>query len=91
MRTVSILGAALIVAEAAAGYVADIVIPRFPIDVVVTGGDRALVDQALADPRLRAMSGIPRGPVIDVPDPTKEIVASLPERLSTVRIDLTDP
>jgi hypothetical protein len=78
-------------ADAAVGYVAEQVLPYLPVVYVVTGGDRALVEQVLGDPRLRALAGVPRGPHIDVPDPRKDVVASLPERLATARIDLLDP
>ncbi len=77
--------------EAAAAYVQEVVIPRLPVDYLVTGGDRALVQQVLADPRLKALADLPRGPHLAVPDPRKDVIASLPELLTTVRIDLVDP
>jgi hypothetical protein len=49
------------------------------------------VDEVLADPRLRPLAPLPRGPHLDVPDPRRDVVTSLPERLSTLRIDLIDP
>ena len=77
--------------EAAVSYAARVVLPALPVEYVATGGDRALADEVLADPRLRALAGLPRGPHLDVPDPRRDVVDSLPERLSTVRIDLVDP
>ena len=37
------------------------------------------------------LATITRGPHLDVPDPRRDVVTSLPERLSTLRIDLVDP
>lgn len=78
-------------ADAAADYAARVILPASPVAYVVTGGDRPLVEQVLADPRLRPLAEVPRGPHLDVPDPRRDIVMSLPERLSTSRIDLVDP
>jgi hypothetical protein len=58
-------------------------------DVVVTGGDRALADRLLADPRLRELGRLPRERHLDVGDPRAADVAALPERLRGVRITLT--
>lgn len=77
--------------EAAVDYAARVIIPALPIDYLATGGDRPLVDEVLAHPRLRALDRVPRGPHLDVPDPRRDVVTSLPERLSTLRIDLVDP
>lgn len=76
--------------DAAVGYVAEIVLPRLPVEYVVTGGDRPLVEQLLADPRLRALPAMPRGPHLAIPDPTRDVLASLPTLLTEVRIDVTD-
>lgn len=76
---------------AAVDYATRVILPALPVAYVATGGDRALVEDALGDPRLRALAGIARGPHIDVPDPRRDVVASLPERLGTARIDLVDP
>lgn len=77
--------------EAAADYVARVIVPALPVDYLATGGDKPLVDEVLADSRLRPLAAIPRGPHLDVPDPRRDVVTSLPERLSTLRIDLVDP
>ena len=77
--------------DAAVGYVMRVVIPALPVDYLATGGDRPLVDAVLEDPRLRALHAITRGPHLDVPDPRRDVVDSLPERLSTVSIELIDP
>jgi hypothetical protein len=56
---------------------------------VVTGGDRALADRLLADPRLRALAALPRERHLDVGDPRADDVRALPERLRSVRVVLT--
>ncbi|MFN8077874.1 MAG: acVLRF1 family peptidyl-tRNA hydrolase [Kineosporiaceae bacterium] len=58
---------------------------------VVTGGDRPLVEQALADPRLRGLRGLPRGRHLTVGDPSAALVADLPQLLASVQIRLTEP
>ena len=77
--------------DAAAAYVQQVILPRLPIEYVVTGGDRALAQQVLNDPRLRPLQHVTRGPHLAVPDPRRDVVASLPELLATVRIEITDP
>ena len=77
--------------DAAVGYAARVILPALPVDYLCTGGDRPLVEAVLDDPRLRRLEGIARGPHLDVPDPRRDVIDSLPERLSTVRIDLIDP
>lgn len=77
--------------EAAVDYAARVIVPALPLDYLATGGDRSLVDETLDHPRLRTLATIPRGPHLDVPDPRRDVVTSLPERLSTLRIDLVDP
>lgn len=77
--------------EAAADYVTRVIVPALPVDYLATGGDKPLVEEVLTDTRLRQLTKIPRGPHLDVPDPRRDVVTSLPERLSTVRVDLVDP
>ena len=60
-------------------------------DRMVTGGDRALVERVLADPRLDRLTSLPCGPHLEVGDPKADVVRALPERLRSVRITLTDP
>lgn len=77
--------------EAAVGYAMRVILPCLPVEYVATGGDRLLIDDMLADPRLRSLAALPRGPHLDVPDPRRDVVDSLPERLGTLRVDLVDP
>lgn len=60
-------------------------------DWLVTGGDRALVGEVLADPRLRPLTELPRGPHLALGDPRAADVRRLPELVGVVRIDLTEP
>jgi hypothetical protein len=63
--------------------------PRF--EWLVTGGDAALVAKALADPRLRRLADLPRGPHLAVGDPRSDVVRAVPEMLRKVRIQLSEP
>jgi hypothetical protein len=58
-------------------------------EVLVTGGDRALIDRALTDPRLRDLTRLPRGPHLALGDPRADVVRSVPAMLRSVRITLT--
>jgi len=77
--------------DAAVGYVVRTVLPALPVVYLATGGDRPLIEAALEDPRLRPLRTVARGPHLDVPDPRRDVVNSLPERLATVSIELIDP
>ena len=58
---------------------------------LVVGGDRTLVGQVLADPRLRALAHLPRRALYDVPDPRRDVLDRALERGRTVRLHLTEP
>ena len=58
---------------------------------LVTGGDQPLVSKALADPRLRVLAGLPRGPHLAVGDPRSDVVRALPDLIRRVSIQLTEP
>lgn len=74
-------------AQAAADVAARVLLPA-GADWLVTGGDRALADEVLADRRLSALAGLPRGPHLPVGDPRSDVVRDLPAHLRAVRIDL---
>jgi Actinobacteria/chloroflexi VLRF1 release factor len=59
--------------------------------VLVTGGDRALVERVLADPRLAGLTRLPRGQHLQIGDPRNDDVKALPQSLRLVRIQLTEP
>ena len=58
---------------------------------LATGGDRPLLDRVLADPRLRPLRALPRGPHLQVGDPRADLVRSLPELLTRVPVTVTEP
>ena len=58
---------------------------------LVTGGDRDLVERLLADPRLSELAQLARGPHLEVGDPRKSDVESLPVRLKEVRVTRDEP
>jgi hypothetical protein len=77
-------------AAAAADVTVRLLLP-WPAEWLVTGGDRPLVDAVLADPRLAALRRLPHGPHLAIGDPRSDLVRSLPERLTTVIVELTEP
>ena len=81
-------GQAAALLDAAAGTAVRVLAPLGG-DALVTGGDRALVDRLLADPRLRPLAALPRERHLDVGDPRADDVRALPERLRSVRVVLT--
>ncbi len=56
---------------------------------LVTGGDRALVGEVLADRRLEAVAGLTSWGHLPIGDPDRAVVAGLPERLTCVSLTLT--
>lgn len=76
--------------DAAVDYAVRVLLPAPSLAYVVTGGDRPLVEQALENPRLRALASLPRGPHLEVPDPRRDVVNRLPEQLASARIDLRE-
>jgi Actinobacteria/chloroflexi VLRF1 release factor len=59
-----------------------------PVEWLVTGGDRPLVADVLADRRLSRLAELPRGPHLALGDPRGDVVRALPELIAKVRIDL---
>jgi Actinobacteria/chloroflexi VLRF1 release factor len=82
-QTTGLLGAATQVAARILG--------DGPVQALVTGGDRALIDRMLADPALRAVAALPRGPHLALGDPRADVVRAVPDLLRSVRITLTEP
>jgi len=75
----------------ASAAVAARILAASAIDWLVTGGDRPLVDAVLAEPPLRAVAALPRGPHLAVGDPDAAFVRSLPVALTRVRVTLREP
>lgn len=61
------------------------------LDVLVPGGDRFLVEEALSDPRLAFAAALPRGPLLDVRDPRLDVLRDAARRCRSVRVRLTEP
>jgi hypothetical protein len=58
----------------ASAAVAGRVLTQSGVDWLVTGGDRVLVDAVLAEPALRGVAALPRGPHLAVGDPDAALV-----------------
>ncbi len=57
---------------------------------LVVGGDRALIQQVLDDPRLAPVAALPRSPVLDIGDPRLRTLEDAARRATAVRIRLND-
>lgn len=62
-----------------------------PADALVVGGDKALVRDVLADPRLAGLAALPRRELFDLPDPRLVVLEQALRRGRTVRITLCEP
>lgn len=58
---------------------------------LVVGGDRALVREVLADPRLAHLGDLPRRELYDVPDPKLAVLQEAVRRGRAVWVDLDEP
>jgi hypothetical protein len=67
-----------------------VLLPGLGDDALITGGDRALIDRVLADPRLRPLSRLRRGLHLEIGDPKFDLVKELPERGRAIRIALDE-
>lgn len=80
------------VVGAAADTAARVLLPHLPgLDALATGGDRGLVDEVLADPRLRPLAGLPRTAPLDVGEPTKAVLLETPAQFRAVRVHIVEP
>lgn len=57
---------------------------------LVTGGDRGLVDDVLADRRLAGLAALRRLAPVEVGEPTKEVLLGTPAQFRGVRVHLAD-
>jgi len=60
-------------------------------DGLLTGGDKALVERVLVDPRLRPLTVLKRLPHLAVGDPRSDVVKALPEHVRAVTVILDEP
>lgn len=57
---------------------------------VLCGGDRGLVRQVLADPRLTGLAQLPRHAAYDIPDPDRSVLEATLARCRAVRVTLEE-
>ena len=62
-----------------------------PSDALVVGGDKSLIRDVLADPRLARIAALPRRELFDLPDPKLVVLERALRRGRAVRILLTEP
>ncbi len=69
------------------GHAQRLVLPSSPEHLVV-GGDRSLVREVLADPRLAGLASLPARELYDLPDPRLSVLEQAVRRARAVRITL---
>lgn len=80
------------VVAAAADTAARVLLPHAgTLAGLFTGGDRGLVEEVLADPRLRALAALRRAPALEVGDPTKAVLLTTPDRFRAVDVHIVEP
>jgi hypothetical protein len=80
------------VVGAAADTAARVLLPAAgEVVALFSGGDRGLVDEVLADPRLRPLAALRRHPALDVGDPTKAVLLSTPAQFRAVEVHIVEP
>jgi hypothetical protein len=62
-----------------------------PAGALIIGGDRSLVRDVLADPRLAGLAQLPRRELFDLPDPRLVVLKQALRRGRAVRILLSEP
>jgi VLRF1 release factor-like protein len=79
--------------EAAAEHAHRVLVRENAASVValVCGGDRAAVDQVLADPRLRGLAERRVGPWLAVPDPRRSVLDQAVRDALSAAVEVTDP
>ncbi|TFV66887.1 hypothetical protein E4P40_24830 [Blastococcus sp. CT_GayMR20] len=61
------------------------------VAALFTGGDRGLVDDVLADPRLAPLAALRREPALDVGEPTKAVLLETPKQFRAVDVHIVEP
>jgi hypothetical protein len=61
------------------------------VTALFTGGDRGLVDEVLADPRLRQLTALRRRAFLDVGEPTKVVLLETPKQFRAVDVHIVEP
>jgi hypothetical protein len=62
-----------------------------PTAALIVGGDKSLVRDVLADPRLARLAKLPRRELFDLPDPRLVVLKQALRRGRAVRISLSEP
>jgi hypothetical protein len=80
------------VVDAAADTAARVLLPHVgSVEALFTGGDRGLVDAALADPRLAPLRALRREPALEVGEPTKAALLATPQQFRAVAVHIVEP
>ncbi|WP_106281262.1 acVLRF1 family peptidyl-tRNA hydrolase [Geodermatophilus tzadiensis] len=80
------------VVSAAADTAARVLLPHAAqVVAVVTGGDRGMVDDVLADPRLAPLAALRRDPALEVGEPTREVLLGTPAQFRAVQVHVVEP
>jgi hypothetical protein len=80
------------VVGSAADTAARVLLPHLEgLVALAPGGDRGLVDDVLADPRLRALAALPRTAPVEVGEPTKAVLLDTPRQFRAVDVHITEP
>jgi VLRF1 release factor-like protein len=80
------------VVAAAADTAVRVLLPHAAeVAALFTGGDRGLVDDVLADPRLRDLAALRREPALDVGEPTKTVLVATPAQFRAVEVHIVEP
>jgi hypothetical protein len=61
------------------------------VEALFTGGDRGLVDEVLADPRLRPLAVLRHARALEVGEPTKAVLLGTPSQLRAVAVHILEP
>jgi hypothetical protein len=80
------------VVTAAADTAARVLLPHAgDVAALFTGGDRGMVDDVLADPRLAPLAALRREPALEVGEPTRAVLETTPAQFRTVRVHVVEP
>lgn len=61
------------------------------VEALFPGGDRGLVDEVLADPRLRPLAALRSERALDVGEPTKAVLVDAVQQVRAVAVHLREP
>ena len=85
-------GQARVALEAAADVAARVLLPHLSdLDAVVLGGDSRALAEVLEDRRLRPLTRLAQGRVLDVPDPRLAVLRRTPDAFRATVIRLPSP